>query len=131
MTDFKATCDTPGKNLTITIRYYTTNLPLSQLVARKFINNAYKDVPGATITEEEFDGQRIITLAYAVTEGDADSDNDGTADSILLDPVGLALKPTAPNTGLNSASAALQTIALIVGAATLAVAYRVRTSSSK
>lgn len=131
MTDFKATCDAPGKNLTITIRYYNTDLPLSQLVARKFINNVYKDVPGATITEEEIDGQRVITLAYSVTEGDVDSDDDGVADSVLLDPVGLALKPTAPNTGLNSANAALQTIALIIGVATLAVAYRVRVSSNK
>ncbi len=71
----------------------------SGLVLRKWQNNVYFMVPGATVEQIAIDGQSAAKASYLVTDGSS-LDDDGTADGNIVDPVGLAsLSVGAPNTG--------------------------------
>ncbi len=71
---------------------FVTDLKPGQVTARKYnsINGTYFDVPNATITETEYNGQPALKLTYTIQDN-GQLDLDAEAGSIK-DPVGLAVK---------------------------------------
>lgn len=98
--NFTLTCGAPGGSATITLYYYGINP--SGLVLRKYnsTTHEYSNVNGATITSETIGGQSVTKVVYSVTDG-SDMDEDGLANGVIVDPIGLAQMnvPGAPNTG--------------------------------
>lgn len=92
---------------------FITDLKPSDVVARKFnaTTQTYGAIPGATITETTVDGKHALQISYSVTDG-GELDEDGVANGIIVDPVGLGVPsgatinnniPGAPNTGVGPA----------------------------
>jgi len=79
---------------------FETNLALDSVTARKFKSaaQAYADIPGVTLTEGTRNNKRVVRATYQITDGGA-LDADGQANGVIVDPVGLALKPTIPRVG--------------------------------
>jgi hypothetical protein len=84
---------------TINVDFETT-LALDSITARKFksATQAYADIPGVTLTEGTRNNKRVVRATYQITDGGA-LDADGQANGVIVDPVGLALKPTIPRVG--------------------------------
>jgi hypothetical protein len=99
---FTANCGTPGYTATITIDFY--GVSNTNLVLRKYNPNtqSYSTVPGATVSNTTISGQPVVVATYQITDG-GPLDEDGAANGVIVDPVGLAeLTPAAPNTGLGA-----------------------------
>lgn len=79
---------------------FETNLALDSVTVRKFksATQAYSDIPGVTLTEGTRNNKRVVRATYQITDGGA-LDADGQANGAIVDPVGLALKPTIPRVG--------------------------------
>lgn len=56
-------------------------------------------VPGAVFSTRVIGGVTKTIVTYSITDGGA-LDTDGLANGIIKDPVGFAIVPTAPSTGL-------------------------------
>ena len=97
---YTASCGNPGFTTTVNLYYY--GVDSGQLVARKYNakNQSYGAVPGATISQITLSGQTVTKLVYQVTDG-GPLDEDGSANGVIIDPVGLAVSIVGvPNTGL-------------------------------
>jgi len=99
---FTATCGTAG--FTATIKQYYYDPPAGDFVLRKYVNNAYQTVGGATLERTTIDGANVLVITYDVTDGGV-LDDDGIANGVVVDPAGPALLtestvPGAPNTGI-------------------------------
>jgi hypothetical protein len=134
---------------------FQTDLKPNDVTARKYNSTTkmYADVPGATITETTLNGQPALQLTYDVTDGGS-LDQDGTANGVIVDPVGLATtdttinsssstpsssstKPKTPDTGYGTPNHS-DPLALAIGAVAiasvgggLALLYRQKRSKSK
>ncbi len=98
--NYTASCGTSGYTATVTLYYY--GVDSSKLVARKYDarNQSYSALPSATISQVTIAGQSVAKLVYQITDGGA-LDEDGAANGVIVDPVGLALSTFGiPNTGL-------------------------------
>lgn len=97
---FTTNCGTPGYATTVTQYYFgATN---DNFVLRKYkpSTNAYFNVNGAVLSQVTIGGQTAVGVTYQATDG-GDLDTDGTANGVIVDPVGLAQGVVgAPNTGL-------------------------------
>lgn len=91
-----------GVTASVTV-IFQTELKPSDVVARKYnaITGAYGNIPGAVITETVVDGKHALQLTYDIVDG-GELDEDGIANGVIVDPVGLGIVniPGAPNTGL-------------------------------
>lgn len=99
LTSFQFTT-TAGATKTVTLYYDLPGNP-SDYTARKYKTNSqtYIDVPGATITREDYNGKSMLKLTYQITDGGI-LDQDGVANGTVIDPVGLATN-TLAETGEN------------------------------
>lgn len=73
---------------------FVTDLKPSQVTARKYkpSTHTYVDVPGAIVTETTVGGQHALLLSYSITDGGS-LDDDGLANGVIVDPIGLASDP--------------------------------------
>jgi hypothetical protein len=112
LTSFQFTT-TPGATKTVTLYYDLPGSP-SSYTARKYKTNsqAFIDVPGATITREDYNGKSMLKLTYAITDGGI-LDQDGVANGTVIDPVGLATTASLASTGDNLWLYALGIIVLL------------------
>jgi hypothetical protein len=114
LNDFTIDCETPGASTTITI-YYDKVYDTSEWVYRKFINNEYIDITSlVTFSTATINGSPVTTATYTVTDGDPQTDADGTANGTIVDPAGPAIladatttpaddpAPGVPDTGIGS-----------------------------
>jgi hypothetical protein len=98
--NFTANCGTAGFAATISQYFYDT--ANSGLVLRKHNPNsgAYFNVDGASLTQTTIASQNVLKATYSATDG-GQLDIDGSADGVIVDPVGPAQSAVgAPNTGL-------------------------------
>jgi Tol biopolymer transport system component len=98
---FTLHCGIAGATAIVSQYYY--GLPVdSTLVLRKYnaTTHAYQTMPAVTITSATIGGQPVAKATYQITDGGL-FDQDGVADGVIVDPVGIA-RPSigAPNTGL-------------------------------
>jgi len=101
LTYFTLNCPTPGMTATVTLYYYGLT-PNNTMSIRKYnsTTHAYQAVPGATITSTTIAGQQVTKVTYQITDG-GPLDQDGTANGVIVDPVGIALPSVGlPDTGL-------------------------------
>ncbi len=99
LTGFTLYCPTAGATVPVTIIYdkvYDT----SKAVLRHYnpTTHAYTTVAGATFGTTTVGGVQKTTVTYNLTDG-GPYDTDGTANGAIVDPVGIANAPDAPNTG--------------------------------
>ncbi len=97
--NFVADCGEPGYETQVKLFFY--NLENADFTLRKYnpTTNAYFNVEGATLGSEFIDALKVLTATYSVADGGA-LDVDGTANGIIVDPVGLGqLVVGAPRTG--------------------------------
>lgn len=89
LVDFKLNC---SRGDTVNVTMYTHD-PGSQtdFLPRKYNNNTktFGDVPGATLSTEVIGGNSALKLQYSITDG-GELDDDGLANGIIVDPIGLA-----------------------------------------
>lgn len=87
--DFTLNC---SRGDTVNVTMYTYD-PGSQtdFLPRKYNNDTqtFGDVPGATLTTEVIGGNSALKLQYSITDG-GELDDDGLANGIIVDPIGLA-----------------------------------------
>jgi len=98
---FTLHCSASGGTATVTAYFYGLDFTNS-LTLRKY-NSAtkqYQAVPGAMITNTTIGDTAATKVTYQITDGGS-LDQDGTANGIIVDPVGVAQpSAAAPNTGL-------------------------------
>ena len=104
-----------GGTATIT-QYYFGSYDLSKISLRKWQDNTYKVVPGATFSSVTIGGEPAVKVVYQITDGSS-LDDDGIANGNIVDPAGMAVLSAsttvgAPNTGIKQIGV-LQTVALI------------------
>ena len=101
LTNFTTTCSSSGATALIT-QYYYGNYDPSKLILRKFnpTTGTYTTVDGAVLSTVTIGGQPVLKVVYSVTDG-GPLDEDGTANGVIVDPVGLAQDAVGPpNTGV-------------------------------
>lgn len=118
---FSINCSTPGSTSTVT-QYYFGSYDASKMVARKYdsVTHVYTTVSGAVITNVTVGGGPALKIVYQITDGST-LDEDGTANGVIVDPVGPAVlaATSSPNTGLRSESNFSEIAAVVVGLASL------------
>lgn len=70
---------------------FQTCQPPEQVIARKYSNRTKKftTIPGAQITQTSLNGNTALMLSYDIADG-GPLDDDGVANGVIVDPVGLA-----------------------------------------
>lgn len=99
LTGFTLYCPTAGATVPVTIIYdkvYDT----SKAVLRYYNPTiyVYSTVAGATFGTTTVGGVQKTTVTYNITDGGS-YDSDGTANGVIVDPVGISNAPDVPNTG--------------------------------
>jgi hypothetical protein len=99
LTDFSLNCSR-GDTVNVTKYVFVDDQP-SEYVLRKFndFTDAYRDVPGSAISSQVIGGTRALVSSYSITDG-GDLDDDGKANGIIVDPVGLATTASLADTGV-------------------------------
>ena len=89
LTDFKLNCSR-GDTVNVTLLLHTDMNP-AQYLPRKFnaVTKVFSGIDGSTLTQETIGGESALKLTYSATDGGS-HDEDGTANGIIVDPVGLA-----------------------------------------
>lgn len=107
-------CGTPGYSTEVTVYYHGTNTA-SGMVARKYnsMTHSYGAVSGAVIS-----GTSPVKVIYTVTDG-LSLDEDGVANGIIVDPIGLAV--VSPS-GILAATGVSQFVPILLGGAFIFVA---------
>ncbi len=99
--NFTLTCPTHGTTAIVSVYYYGLQDSAS-LLLRKYTTatHTYQTIPGVTVSAVTIGDQTLTKATYQITDGSA-LDQDGTANGIIVDPVGIATPNAgAPNTGL-------------------------------
>lgn len=98
--DFTADCGVSGFTTDVEVYFYgVTNS--EELILKKYnsVNESYTYIESATIELVTVGSESVYRASYSITDG-GDLDEDGTANGIIVDPVGLAYAAlSAPNTG--------------------------------
>lgn len=92
-----------GATVPVTLTF-KTDLKPNEVVARKYnaTTQTYATIPGAVITETTIDGEHALQLSYSITDG-GPLDEDGIANGVIVDPVGLGTLNSAPTIGAPNA----------------------------
>ncbi len=100
LVDFTLNCSR-GDTVTVTKYVFVDDQPTSY-VLRKYNPNrdSYTDVTGSTITSQTVGSSQALVSTYAITDG-GEFDDDGTANGVIVDPVGLATTTSLADTGEN------------------------------
>ncbi len=99
LVSYTSNCATPGFTATVSLYFY--GVSSANLVVRKYnpAIHGYSAIPGASLSSATIGGQPAVKATYQITDGGA-LDEDGTANGVIVDPVGLARNVVgAPNTG--------------------------------
>lgn len=116
LTDFSLNCSR-GDTVNVTMYIHKDDDP-SKYIPRKFVPNSssFSDVPNASVSKEVLGTSTAIKLAYSIQDG-GDFDDDGEANGVIVDPVGLALE----NSGVLANTGLLAGLGSLVGFVMLAV----------
>ncbi len=89
--DFSINCRTStGDSANVTM-YLFGDVDITGLALRKVTSDGTSIlVPGASVTETTVDGQDAVQITYSITDGSV-LDEDGLANGVIIDPVGLAI----------------------------------------
>lgn len=124
LTDFTLSCTTPGGSSTVVV-YYDKLYNTSNWVVRKFVSGSFVSVPGASFSTATIGSNTVTILTYTLTDG-GPLDDDGTANGVIVDPVGPAVLAASnantvgtPNTGLQRTDY-IQPVVLILSGLMLA-----------
>jgi hypothetical protein len=101
LVSFKTQCQDVGGTASVSLYFYGVSSK-DGLVLRKFnpVTGSYTTISDPTLTLITIDGQSVLKATYSITDGGA-LDQDGIADGIITDPVGLGtVVVSVPNTGL-------------------------------
>lgn len=123
MMNFTLNCPSNGATATVTHIYYGNYEDASRYEMRKYDENTktYTTVLGATITKVTIAGQPALKVTYQITDG-GPLDQDGVANSTIVDPAGPALKAASgslPDTGLNLIITSLIATSIVAAAVIL------------
>lgn len=113
LTDFSLNCSR-GDTVNVTKYIFTDTQPTS-FILRKYNNltGVYRDVPGSTISSQQVGAARALVATYSITDG-GELDDDGVANGVIVDPVGLAkVNVSLANTGLSIYSYLFAALALM------------------
>jgi len=113
LTDFVLNCSR-GDTVTIDKYIFTPEVDVTDFSVRKYHpgTQTFNQVEGSTVVSETIGGEHSIHLNYSITDGES-GDDDGTANGIIVDPVGLAeifvasQSVTNPSTGNTTATGTL------------------------
>jgi DNA-binding beta-propeller fold protein YncE len=97
---FVLACQTNGMTATVT-QYYYGSYNASTTVARKYNSDThvYSTIGGASLQSITIGGQAALKITYDITDGGS-LDQDGSANSTIVDPTGPAVNSAGtPNTG--------------------------------
>jgi len=95
------TMTVPSGSTQLVTLSYVTDLTPSKVTVRKYnaTTKTYSTITGATVSEDNFDGQHVLIVEYSITDGGT-LDQDGIVNGVIVDPVGLGTTVVAvPNTG--------------------------------
>ncbi len=98
LTDFSLNCSR-GDTVTVTKYVYDdASDDLANYSVRKYIphTDEYIEVEEATVERQDINGNSALVLSYAITDG-GQYDDDGVANGVIVDPVGLARVLTSSN----------------------------------
>ena len=98
LVDFSLNCSR-GDTVTVTKYVFVEDQPTSY-VLRKYNPNTetYTDVSGSTIVSQTIGSSQALVTTYSITDG-GDLDDDGEANGVIVDPVGLATTASLADTG--------------------------------
>lgn len=122
--DFTLNCSR-GDTVNVTKYIYVDTLA-DQFTVRKYdpTTETFKDLPGASLTNETIDGQNTLKLSYSIQDG-SDLDDDRVANGVIVDPVGLATETsTLAATGMYALPLVVVALALIIGGIASYIDYR-------
>lgn len=92
LADFELQCDVAGDSADVTI-FYQQEYDTSDWVYRKYNGNTdeYADITDiTTFGTADVGGETVTTVSFTITDGDADTDEDGLANTVIIDPSGPA-----------------------------------------
>lgn len=100
LTNFRLNCSR-GDTVNVT-KYIFTDAQPTSFVLRKYIEatESYRDVPGSSIGSEQVGESKALVARYSITDG-GELDDDGSANGVIVDPVGLATTASLADTGEN------------------------------
>lgn len=100
LVDFSLNCSR-GDTVTVSKYVFVDDQPTSY-VLRKYNPNTetYTDVSGSTIVSQTVGSTQALVTTYSITDG-GDLDDDGEANGVIVDPVGLATTASLADTGVN------------------------------
>lgn len=112
LVNFSVSGVTPGSTITVSM-YFESNDAAQGFVARKFIDNKYSTIDGASLQSVAVGNSKALKLTYGLTDGGS-LDQDGSANGVIVDPVGLGSLPGAlPTTGTNTMSVVFLALTLL------------------
>jgi hypothetical protein len=99
LTGFSVYCPAAGTTVPVTV-IYDKKYDTSKAVIRYYnpTTHTFSTVSGTTFDTQIIGGVAKSTATYILTDGGA-YDEDGAANGVIKDPVGLAIAVGAPNTG--------------------------------
>lgn len=124
MMNFTVNCGTPY--IAAEIVQYIYGVPKGTYTVRKYnsFTHKYATVPGANVSFVGINGETVARIQYTVADGSS-LDGDGTANGIIVDPVGLAVAtPSAPNTGAGAADGKVLPVGLLAAGSAGAIVTR-------
>lgn len=130
MLNFTANCGTPGYVTSVKIYFYGADQE-KQFVVRKYntTTHTYAEVSGAQLSHVSIGGMTAVLAEYQVTDGGA-LDEDGLANGVIVDPVGLALasstQESLANTGMSQPFIVTLVVSTMGIAGTALIVYRKR-----
>lgn len=100
LVDFTLNCSR-GDTVNVTKYVFVDDQP-SEFVLRKYNpgSETYTDVSGSSIASQDIGGNAALVSTYSITDG-GQYDDDGLANGIIVDPVGLATTQSLAQTGQN------------------------------
>jgi len=116
LVSYTVDCGTPGFTANVSVYFY--GFSADSFVVRKYNSSteAYASITGTAITT----AVNYTRVSYSITDGGI-LDEDGVADGVIVDPVGLAVPfdaaatPGVPNTGVQILGNAFTQLAFMVG----------------
>lgn len=124
LTDFKLNCSR-GDEVNVQL-FVHTNDPVKAFRARKYSQDTqrYFDLPGSVLAQVDIGDSKALKLTYSIKDG-GQYDDDGQANGVIVDPVGLAAEGDDPNVstpGMLSNTGVAITLTSFIGGIVLVVA---------
>lgn len=120
--DFGVDCSGAGDSTEVTI-YYDKVYDTSRWIARKYIDSAFQNLPGATFGTANIGGTQVTTMTYTLVDG-GPLDTDGVANGRIQDPAGpgvVLAETTDGDTGLGTENELAETGTSVVLSMSLSI----------